>query len=91
MIDWTEQFLKNLNSSLYSCLNEVVGLFKMVAPHFQMLASAVPTKAEPDERIALLETVLGQYANEKTIGVGHPIGGTFLLALAGGQALTHSA
>jgi len=63
----------------------------MVAPHFQMLASAVPTKAELDERVALLETVLGQYANEKTIGVGHSIGGTLLLALAGGQALTHSA
>lgn len=64
----------------------------MVAPHFSMLASFVPTKEELDTRIQRLELALDGYAHvdQPIIGIGHSIGAVALLALAGGEARTLS-
>ncbi|WP_276090393.1 hypothetical protein [Pedobacter sp. JY14-1] len=64
----------------------------VIAPHFQMFESPLPTNEELDTRIRLLETVIEHYSyvHEKITGIGHSIGGTLLLTLAGGNALTYS-
>ena len=64
----------------------------VLAPHFTMLASSVPTKEELDTRIRRLELALDAYASvhKPIIGIGHSIGTVALLALAGGEARTFS-
>ncbi|MCO5936780.1 hypothetical protein NAF17_14650 [Mucilaginibacter sp. RB4R14] len=64
----------------------------VIAPHFEMLPSLTPTKEELNARIEQLETVLRDYSHshQTLIGLGHSIGATLLLALAGGKALTFS-
>jgi hypothetical protein len=64
----------------------------IIAPHFEMLASLTPAKEELEARIDQLETVLRMYSHlhQTIIGIGHSVGGTLLLALAGGKALTLS-
>jgi pimeloyl-ACP methyl ester carboxylesterase len=62
----------------------------VVAPHFDMLTSMVPTKEELDGRVRRLETSAAQYfkADLPIFGIGHSIGTVTLLALAGGGAQT---
>ena len=57
----------------------------VVAPHFDMLASPVPSNEELDERIACLEQALSVHVPDDlpVIGVGHSIGSAILLTLAG--------
>ncbi len=64
----------------------------MVAPHFAMLTSSVPTKQELDTRIRRLGLALDGYArvDQPIIGISHSIGAVALLALAGGEARTRS-
>ena len=64
----------------------------IIAPHFAMLASSVPTKEELDTRIRRLELSADSYArtDQPIIGIGHSIGTVTLLALAGGEARTLS-
>ena len=59
----------------------------VVAPHFQRLASSVPTEAELTLRARRLSRALDAFIQPGTIavGVGHSIGATTLVALAGGQ------
>lgn len=62
----------------------------IIAPHFAMLASSVPTKEELDTRIRRLQLSADRYArtDQPIIGIGHSIGTVTLLALAGGEART---
>jgi len=64
----------------------------IIAPHFEMLISLTPAKEELDARVEMLEIVLRLYSHvhQTMVGIGHSIGGTLLLALAGGKALTFS-
>ena len=64
----------------------------IIAPHFEMLISLTPAKEELDARMEMLQIVLRLYshAHQTLVGIGHSIGGTLLLALAGGKALTYS-
>jgi hypothetical protein len=64
----------------------------IIAPHFQMMASLTPTKEEMNARVEQLEIILSLYSHlhQTLIGIGHSIGGTLLLTLAGGKALTFS-
>lgn len=59
----------------------------VVAPHFQRLTSPVPTEAELTLRARRLCLALSALAqpNSTVVGVGHSIGATTLVALAGGQ------
>lgn len=62
----------------------------IVAPYFDMLPSSTPTKEELNGRIEQLEIVLNLYSHvhQTFIGIGHSIGATLLLTLAGGKATT---
>ncbi|PAW92021.1 hypothetical protein CKK33_00325 [Mucilaginibacter sp. MD40] len=62
----------------------------VVAPHFEMIPSPMPTKEQLDVRMKQLETVLNSYAvaDLPIVGVGHSIGATLLLTLAGAKAIT---
>jgi hypothetical protein len=62
----------------------------VVAPHFELLVSMVPTKEELDKRVRRLEASAAQYckADLPIVGIGHSIGTVTLLALAGGEAQT---
>jgi pimeloyl-ACP methyl ester carboxylesterase len=62
----------------------------IIAPCFDMLASAIPTKAELDERIRRIEASADTYARTDLplVGIGHSIGTVTLLALVGGKAQT---
>jgi len=62
----------------------------VIAPHFEMLASSVPTKAELDMRIHRLEASIDScaYSNLPIVGIGHSIGATALLALQGAEGET---
>ncbi|QNH23510.1 alpha/beta hydrolase [Xanthomonas theicola] len=64
----------------------------VIAPHFTMLASAIPTKEELDTRIRRFEIAADgcARADQPIIGIGHSIGALTLLVLAGGQARTLS-
>ena len=64
--------------------------FTVIAPHFEMLASTIPTKTELDMRIRRLEASIDSCAcsNLPIIGVGHSIGATALLALQGAEGET---
>ncbi|MFD0793413.1 alpha/beta hydrolase [Mucilaginibacter litoreus] len=66
--------------------------FTIIAPHFDMLASSVPTIEDLNTRIRRLELASKQYArfDEPVIGIGHSLGCVLLLALAGGKAKTLS-
>jgi hypothetical protein len=59
----------------------------VVAPHFQRLASPVPTEAELTLRARRLSLALDEFSQPGTtaVGVGHSIGAAMLVALAGGQ------
>lgn len=65
----------------------------VIAPHFDMLTSLVPTKEELDRRVRRLEASAAQYfkADLPIVGIGHSIGTVTLLALAGGEAQTLAA
>jgi pimeloyl-ACP methyl ester carboxylesterase len=72
-------------------LRSVAGLgCTVVAPHFDMLTSLIPTKEELDRRVRRLEASAAEYfkAELPMIGIGHSIGTVTLLALAGGEAQT---
>jgi pimeloyl-ACP methyl ester carboxylesterase len=62
----------------------------VIAPHFNMLTSVVPTKEELDERVRRLDASAVEYfkAVLPIVGIGHSIGPVTLLALAGGEAQT---
>lgn len=59
----------------------------VVAPHFQRLASSQPTPAELELRVRRLQLALDAVApgGQAVAGVGHSIGASALLALAGGE------
>jgi pimeloyl-ACP methyl ester carboxylesterase len=72
-------------------MRSVAGLgCTIVAPHFDMLTSIIPTKAELDTRIRRLEASADEYLKTDLpiVGIGHSIGTVALLALAGGKAQT---
>ncbi|MET0548428.1 MAG: hypothetical protein ABW002_04060 [Xanthomonas sp.] len=62
----------------------------VIAPHFTLLASAIPTKEELDTRIRRFEIAADgcTRADQPIVGIGHSIGAVTLLVLAGGQART---
>ena len=64
--------------------------FMVIAPHFEMLASSIPTKAELDIRIRRLQASIDSCAHTKlpVVGIGHSIGATSLLALQGAEGET---
>jgi pimeloyl-ACP methyl ester carboxylesterase len=59
----------------------------VIAPHFERLGSARPTAEELSLRSRRLRLAVdfASQSNRPVIGVGHSIGATLLLALAGGQ------
>ncbi len=59
----------------------------VVAPHFERLASPMPTQEELLLRARRLHLALDSVMrpNFRVVGIGHSIGATTLLALAGGQ------
>jgi pimeloyl-ACP methyl ester carboxylesterase len=63
------------------------GGLTVVAPYFERLLSPMPTEANLLTRARRLRLALDQVAQSPlpTAGVGHSIGATMLLALAGGQ------
>lgn len=64
----------------------------VVAPHFERLASAVPTLEELSLRARRLKLALDSATRPgvPAVGVGHSIGATMLLGLVGGQVWTRS-
>ena len=62
----------------------------VIAPHFDMLTSLVPSKVELDKRVRRVEASGVEYCKAELpiIGIGHSIGAVTLLALAGGEAQT---
>lgn len=62
----------------------------VVAPHFERLASPIPTDEELLLRARRLKLALDAVARPgvPAVGVGHSIGAAMLLALAGGQVWT---
>lgn len=64
--------------------------FTVIAPHFEMLASSIPTKTELDIRISRLQASIDSCAhtNLPVVGIGHSIGATSLLALQGAEGET---
>lgn len=59
----------------------------IVAPHFKRLASPIPTQDELTLRARRLSLALNAYIQPgaTAVGVGHSIGATTLIALAGGE------
>ncbi|MCX6124738.1 MAG: hypothetical protein NTV34_08315 [Proteobacteria bacterium] len=59
----------------------------VIAPHFERLAAARPTSEELLQRARRLNIALNVVANSNlpVYGVGHSIGATILLVMAGGQ------
>lgn len=64
--------------------------FNVIAPHFEMLPDPVPTRAELLERLDQLCVAADQLAVPTTrlFGIGHSIGASLLLNLAGATAYT---
>ena len=64
----------------------------VVAPHFARLVSPIPTEAALSLRARRLRLALDRFAHPglSVAGVGHSIGATMLLALAGGQVWMRS-
>jgi len=63
----------------------------VVAPHFARLASPIPTEAELALRARRLQLALDAAAPDlPAVGVGHSIGASTLLALAGAEMWTLS-
>lgn len=62
----------------------------IVAPHFEMLSSSIPTKAELLERSRRLALAMHAHCTPGTFvaGVGHSIGTVILLMQAGGEIST---
>jgi pimeloyl-ACP methyl ester carboxylesterase len=62
----------------------------VAAPYFERMLTRIPTAADLLIRARRLRLALDQIAQPRlpTTGVGHSIGATMLLALAGGQAWT---
>ncbi|UXU08783.1 MULTISPECIES: alpha/beta hydrolase [Agrobacterium] len=62
----------------------------VIAPHFEMLTSIAPTKAELDMRIRRLEASIDDCtsSNLPIVGIGHSIGATAMLALQGAEGET---
>lgn len=58
--------------------------FPVVAPQAAMLSGPRPTRAELEDRLAVLEAAIAKIPDDQRIvGVGHSIGATLLCALAG--------
>ena len=66
------------------------GNYTVIAPHFEMLTSIAPTKAELDMRIRRLEASIDDCtsSNLPIVGIGHSIGATAMLALQGAEGET---
>lgn len=66
------------------------GGFNVVAPHFEMLPDPVPTRAELLERADRLSRAVEQLVLPESdlFGVGHSIGASMLLIMAGATAYT---
>lgn len=66
--------------------------YTVIAPHFERLASPRPTEEELLLRARRLRLALDSAArpNMPVVGVGHSIGATILVALAGGQLWMHA-
>lgn len=64
--------------------------FLVVAPHFDMLASPIPTPADLTERGRRLAAAIARHCppDAPLCGVGHSLGAVVLLALAGARAST---
>jgi len=62
----------------------------VIAPHFEQLASPVPREDEMQARARSLELAVRAFAREglPIAGIGHSIGATMLLVMAGGHART---
>jgi pimeloyl-ACP methyl ester carboxylesterase len=72
-------------------LRSVAGLgCTVIAPHFDMLTSLIPTKEELDTRVRRIAASAAEYFKTglPVVGMGHSIGTVTLLALAGGEART---
>ena len=72
-------------------LRSVAGLgCRVIAPHFDMLSSVIPTKEDLYRRVRRLEASAAEYFKTALpiVGMGHSIGTVSLLALAGGEART---
>lgn len=60
--------------------------FTLIAPHFERIVSPIPQEKELTLRARHLSLALDAFSQSRVItGVGHSIGATILLALAGGQ------
>jgi pimeloyl-ACP methyl ester carboxylesterase len=64
----------------------------VIAPHFDMIASSIPSQEELASRVRRLEVALAgcAVAGRPLAGVGHSLGTVVLLTLAGGVAQTFS-
>ncbi|KFG69628.1 hypothetical protein JH26_09405 [Microvirga sp. BSC39] len=62
----------------------------VVAPHFEPMASPVPREDEMQARTRRLELAVRSFAQEDLpiAGIGHSIGATMVLVMAGGHAQT---
>ncbi|MCK0553194.1 alpha/beta hydrolase [Pantoea ananatis] len=62
----------------------------VVAPHFELLASPFPTKAELTERVKRLDLAAQRFCTHyaSVSGVGHSLGAAILLIYAGARAWT---
>lgn len=62
----------------------------VIAPHFEMLASSVPTKTELDLRVRRLEALMDFCSQSELpiVGIGHSIGATALLSVQGAEGET---
>jgi pimeloyl-ACP methyl ester carboxylesterase len=62
----------------------------VIAPHFEMMISNVPTKAKLDMRLLRLEETVDRFApgDLPVVGIGHSIGSVVLLALQGAEGVT---
>lgn len=64
----------------------------VIAPHFDMIASSIPSQEELASRVRRVEAALAGcgVAGRPLVGIGHSLGTVVLLTLAGGVAQTLS-